>query len=295
MKKIELNKKILNITNYEKSKSQRQYFITKDARIITYDITRPAFEAISAHNLGLIEGKLLSQGFLSALMLSQVLKNPDDTLSYRLGCSGPIGGINVECRRSGDFRGFIVNNPADVKNLVIHNLSDFIGAGFITCTKHIEGFNKDQESSIMIEKGSIPYETAVFFRDSEQINTTVAMWVNVENGIFQSVQGLLLQAMPAADDSVLEKMQNIVRALDDPYFISSFNMTNFVELSFGAFHPQFLEKEELKFFCPCSKEHYINILRGLEKNKSEIFKDDDSVDVSCSMCSSVYKINKSDI
>ena len=294
MNKITLNTTLLDKESYKNSKSERRYYITNDVRIIAYDITKPAFDAISIHKYDATSAKLLSESMLSALMISESLKNPNDYINWRLECSGPIGGINVECRKNGQLRGFIVNYPIDTKNFVIRTFSDLFQAGFITVEKYIEGEKEAQKSSVMIERGLIPYETALFFKESEQINSNVGMWVNLKNDKFCSVTGLLIQALPNAKIENLEKIENIVINLNENFNKKIGNIDNLIEFCFKDFKPKFLEKGNIEFFCPCSKEHYVDIIRNLNIT-NDVFKDDDFLKIKCSMCSSEYKISKNEI
>ena len=291
MNKITPNSIYINKESWNNSNDGYSIYINNDSRAIIYNITKTCLDAICSHKLGLIEGKLLSQSFLSAFMISQMLKNKNDYLQYNIECNGPIGGISVECKKNGDIRGYVHNNPAVVTSIdKVKTLSDFLGPGFITCSKHIEGFTQAQKSSVMLQTGNIPYDTAVFFKESEQIDTYIAMWVNTTNNVFNSIQGLMIQALPNANDETLQNLQNTALAISDPYDNYKFDYDRCMREKFVDFNYKFLDKKKVQFFCPCSEKHYKKIIDNLKND--DIFENDNSLDVTCSMCGSNYLIKK---
>ena len=257
--------------------------------------TRMVNEMRANHDLGIVETLLLGHTYIAGALLTSNLKG-NDRISINIKCSGPVKGIDVEANVFGEVRGFLKNNHIDIKNPEkVKSLSQFFGAGFLTVTKYLEDAKAPYSGKIMLEYGSIAEDLANYFLQSEQTPTGFKLSIDFdEKGEVTEAGGILLQAMPNADDTALIKAEKILQNIEaaDKTEPEAIILNNFHEFS-----PQILDSRRIEFFCRCSKKQMSNYVSKLpEKEINGILnKSSFPLEITCHHCNSVYGFSKDEI
>ena len=66
-------------------------------------------EARKAHGTSQVATAALGRTLSGALMMTSLLKNPDDLITLQYDCDGPIGGITVTANNRGEVKGYVKN------------------------------------------------------------------------------------------------------------------------------------------------------------------------------------------
>ena len=271
-------------------------YITDDARISVYDALYTCTEAMNRFSLDFVEAKLLSQGLLSSLILTQTIKENIDRVAMYIDCTGAVGGIYAEADNNLNVRGYLKNHPLDFKNQIIHSLSDVIGAGEMRVIKRLGIAGNTFTSSTVLESGNIAYDLAVFFLKSEQRNVFISMWVDCdEERRLECVRALFIEPLPNFNEERIEELQSLASALSCKK--NKGDIDDFAIKSFPSFNIRKLSEKNIKFYCPCSKERFLSYINALSlKERTDMLNNDSfPLEIQCEYCANKYYIQKDEI
>lgn len=268
-------------------------------RLSAVSSTRMLNEMRANHGLGPLESHVLGQAYIAGALLSSTVKG-NDRIRLDIECGGPIKGLSVESWACGAVRGYLFSNPIKLeKPLESLNTSMLYGPGFLTITKILEGSKTPFSGQIMLEYGNLANDLALYFKQSEQTATLFYLSIKYDDKArIIGSGGLFIQALPGAEDSLLEDLQEKAGKLGNlAEFVSKGNdIKDYVIEEFKDFSPEYLERSPIGFSCPCSKHSFEQYLANLpEKNREEILNGDFPLSIECFNCSSVYSFSKEEI
>jgi molecular chaperone Hsp33 len=252
------------------------------------------------HGLGILETLVLGHAYLGAGLMSATLKGRD-RLRLQVDCSGPIKGFVVEANAAGDIRGFLKNVPIPIdKPLESFNLSPFFGAGFLSVTRMLEGAKQPFTGQVMLAHGNLATDLAHYYLTSEQIPTAFNLSVKFDHqGVAAGAGGLVLQAMPDADDALVLQIEDRVVALPSIGMVLSDGETarNLVETHLTDFSPRFLSQRSIDFNCHCNRDQIrsLLIMMPLDELKDIQANGPFPVEIRCHHCSTAYRFNREQI
>ncbi len=254
----------------------------------------------SNHELGILETLVLGQAYLGACLMSAGLKGKD-RLSLKVDCSGPIKGFSVEANAAGEVRGFLKNVPIPVDEpLEDFNLSPFFGAGFLSVTRFLTGSKRPFTGQVMMENGTLAKDLAHYYLTSEQIPTSFGLSVQFDRqGRMRAAGGLFLQAMPDADETVIDGLeQRIVTLPSIGGFLAEGNTPRMlIHQYFNGYGPKFMDRRKVAFSCHCDREYIRNVLTmlPLDELKDIQEKGPFPVKIRCHHCNSEYAFDQHQI
>lgn len=262
--------------------------------------TRMVNEMRWNHELGILETLALGHAYIGAVLMSANLKG-NDRLGLHVECSGPIKGLSVEANAFGEVRGYLKQVPIPIeKPLESFNLSPFFGAGFLSVTKYLEDAKHPFTGKVMMEYGSMAKDLAVYHLKSEQISTAFNLSVLFDRkGVVKGAGGMMLQAMPDADETVLSRLEKKVQALD-----SIGEMVNedwfplqWIENNFSAFTPKMLESRGVEFMCHCNHDRISTMIAMLKQEDLEEMATNGPfpIEVRCHYCNTVFELSKEEM
>lgn len=277
-------------------------FIMADEHIrgVMVNGTRMINEMRWNHELGILETLVLGHAYLAAALLSANLKG-NDRISIGVECSGPIKGLSVEANAFGEVRGYLKQVPIPIeKPLESFDLSPFFGAGFISVTKYLEDAKHPFTGKVMMEHGSLAKDLALYHLKSEQVPTSFSLSVLFDkDGEVQSAGGLFIQALPGAEEQVLEKLETVVKDL--PPIAEVVNGEDFPEKWLGGalqqLKPRIVGQRGVEFMCHCNRDKISAMLKMIDKKEL----DDIAVNgpfplmIKCHNCNTDYAFGQADI
>jgi molecular chaperone Hsp33 len=299
-------KKLYGDTLKEQLKASRRdrlfnFLLVDDAlRGCVVNTTRMINEMRWNHDLGILETLALGHAYIGAALMSANLKG-NDRLGLQIECSGPIKGLSVETNAFGEVRGYLKQVPIPIdKPIESFNLSPFFGAGFLSVTKYLEDAKQPFTGKVMLEHGSVAKDLTVYHLQSEQIPTSFSLSVFFDReGEVKGAGGLMLQAMPGADDNLLSTVEEKILALDS--IGETVNQEPFPEKwikeNFAAFGPKLLEGRGVEFMCHCNHERISSMLAMLKLEDLEDMAANGPfpIEIRCHYCNTVYTFDRNEM
>jgi len=262
--------------------------------------TRMVREMRVNHELGILETLVLGHGYLAGALMSASLKG-NDRIAIHVDCSGPIKGLVVEANAFGEVRGYLKNIPIPVdKPLNDFNLSPFYGAGFLSVTRYLEDAKHPFEGRVTLEYGSLAKDLAYYYLTSEQVPTAINLSIQFDpQGNVAGAGGMFLQAMPGAEDEVVERLESL--ALEFPSLGAALGAgaapDQLVLEQFAELNPKFLANHRVEFMCHCSRDRTRSLLAMLPlADLEDMLKNGPfPVELRCHNCNTAYLFDQMDI
>lgn len=278
--------------------------ITSDGYLKAYVInsTETIRDAQGLHGTGKVASAALGRALTAALILANDMKNETDRVSVQFRSEGPIGNVVAEANGQNRVKGF-VSNPDVVLPLREDGKLDVGGAlghkGSLTIVRDI-GLKEPYVGTVELISGEIAEDISYYYMQSEQIPTVLGLGVLVaQNFAILSAGGFMIQLLPGAPDSIVDKVEENVKAL--PKSISALiadgkNATEILGMLLKGFDYQILSKKEPSYRCDCSRYRVETALISLGKTELEkMIEEEDTTEVSCHYCNKKYHFSKEDL
>ena len=277
--------------------------IAKDAPVKASAISgRDLVErARNIHMLLPVATAALGRALMGTSMMGDALKEEKGAVTLQIKGGGPLGTVLAVSDSEGNVRGYVQNPNVELMEKEPGKLD--VGAavgdgGTLTVIKDI-GLKEPYVGSIGLFTGEIADDIAMYFVESEQIPTACALGVLI--GVDQSVTsagGYLIQLLPGADESVIEKIEagvrrvgSVSRALEggkDP--------ESLLRAVLSDFELEVLETHPVEYRCYCSKERVTRALISMGKEElSAMIEEQDGAELTCQFCDVVYQYSKEDL
>ncbi len=290
------DEELLNHIN-ELAADRREVFLLGDSlRLSAVSATRLINEMRANHKTGLVETYILAQGYIAGALLSSEVKG-NDRIQLSIECGGPVKGMSIEAWACGAVRGYLLNNPIPLdKPLTSLDTSPLFGPGFLTITKILEGSKTPFSGQIMMEYGHLAQDLSLYYTKSEQTPSIFVLSIDFDKkGRVWGAGGVMLQALPECDESLLRKLEELAPTLNNMGALIGKGMSvrDWVEGTFSSFSTSYLGHTPIGFSCPCSEKNFRSYLKALpEKEKKEILKGEFPLVLQCYNCGTEYKFSK---
>ncbi|HNX92168.1 MAG TPA: Hsp33 family molecular chaperone HslO [Syntrophomonas sp.] len=273
----------------------------QNVRVWLAHTTNLVEEAHHRHQTSATATAALGRALTAAVMMASDLKSDHDLLSLRFNGNGPAGTIIATADRNGYVKGLIGNPQADLPSRSPGKLAvgDLVGQdGYLEVIKDL-GLKQPFEGKVPLFSGEIAEDLAQYFMQSEQIPALVSLGVLVGTDLHVlAAGGLIVQALPEADDTVLEKLENNILSLGQ---ISNLVFDNETLEDIAVAIMQGIEYStidvmDLYFRCQCSRERLGIILAGLnEEELREAEENNKDIEAICNFCRTVYSFSPEEI
>ena len=277
---------------------RREIFLIADGsiRVSAVSATRLLNEMRANHNTGLVETYMLGQGYIAGALLSSAVKG-NDRIQMTIDSGGPVKGISVEAWACGGVRGYLVNNPIPLeKPLESLDTSPIFGPGFLTITKILEGSKTPFSGQVMLEYGHLAQDLALYYAKSEQTPSLFSLSISFDReGRVWGAGGIMMQALPECDTSILEKLQTesgLLSKMGESIGEGN-SVRDYIMNRFSSYGVDYLGHTPIGFSCPCSRKNYERYLVNLpQKEKDEILGGSFPLMIQCFNCGTEYEFSK---
>jgi molecular chaperone Hsp33 len=261
-------------------------------RVVAADTTQLVAEACRRHDTSATAGAALGRTLTAALLLSHtLLKNYQDRVTVRIRGDGPLGGVIADAGLDGDVRGYVEHPDVSLPPRPDGKL-DVGGAvgrnGEIEVIRSHAPYGDPYSSGIELVSGEIGEDVAMFLAKSEQIASAVLLGVYFESGEVAKAGGVILQALPGAEDASLATLEANVRGfgqLTDAMRRSSL-LEIMQDLTRGLeFELLTDDALPLRFACRCSDEKAVDALAYFSpEERASMIAEDGGAEVVCHWC-----------
>ena len=261
---------------------------------------RLANEMRANHGLGILETLILGQAYMAALLLSSSLKD-GARLRLQIECHGPVKRLIVEADSYGTVRGYLGHVPIPIdKPLESFDTAPFFGEGTLAVTRYLPDAKAPFTGQVALKHGNLAMDMAEYYLQSEQTSSAFNLSISFDKeGNVNGAGALMVQAMPGADHSSDVVMATLVENLPSigQSFAKGVTPKDFVADQFMVFNPNFLADHRVEFFCNCSQDRMISVLKMLpEKEQVDILKHGPfPIEMSCQFCGTTYTFGHAEL
>lgn len=256
-------------------------------------------EARQRHDCYPIAAAALGRTMTGAMLLAANLKT-DESISIRIDGDGPLGAVVADAWADGRVRGYVEEPHTD---LPLHNgkldVGQAVGAGHINVTR-FTGLKQPFTGSAELVSGEIAEDMTNYLYVSEQTPSTISLGVLVNPDLsVAAAGGLMVQALPGADDAALEQIENNLAALGPISQLIQQGMDGqaILEKIFAGMEVELnlYEPLELTFRCQCSRERVTTALISLGVEELTDILKDEQAELCCHFCAEKYQFNKEEL
>lgn len=264
-------------------------------RVFFADVSESCREICEMHGCTPVVSDALSRVLSVGAIMGTMQK--DGKLTIKIDSCGPVKLMLVDANADGNIRGFVANPVADINLEGKRKVSDVVGElGVITVIKDL-GMKQKFSSQIELQTGEIGEDFSMYFRESEQVPSLVAVGSKIgEDGKIAFAGGLIIQLMPGADDVDFQYVENLSRNLPPMHVILETEGSMEDKLQFLIPELEILGDKEIHFVCNCSKEKIIASIATLNVDEIlDMINENKDFETRCEFCSRVYNITKEDL
>lgn len=241
-------------------------------------------------------GRLLTGG----VMIGSMLKEDKAKVTLQVHGDGPIGGMTVTADSHFHAKGY-VNNPhvqLPLKASGKLDVSGAVGHGTLTVIRDI-GLKEPYVGTINMPSGEIAEDLTYYFAESEQVPSSVGLGVLVDRDwSVKRAGGFIIQLLPGAPDELIDSLERRLAGMTGVTSMLDAGMTpeDILKELLGDFDLEILEKNEISFYCGCSKERIERALISIgPKDVKEMIDDGGSIEVGCQFCGKKYTFDVPDL
>lgn len=268
--------------------------------VLAADTTDISETARQIHNTSKVCTAALGRALTGASFMGAMLKGKDSSVTLRFNGGGPAGSVIAVADMDGNVRGYVINPdvnlPLNEKGKL--DVGGAVGTdGFLTVVKDI-GMKEPFVGQIPLVSGEIAEDLTSYYATSEQIPSVCALGVLVNPDLTVAVSGgFLIQLLPTADDSIIEKVERGLKGLPSvtKMLADGFTPEEICKKVLPEFNVEVLDTTECEYKCNCSRERVEQALISVGKEELNDMAQDDSTEVKCHFCPAVYKFTSEDI
>lgn len=240
------------------------------------DVTSAAQSLAASHLSGPASAHFLAEALAAAALLGAETESPEETLSVQMKCTGPLGGLNVECTASGTLRGYTEKKILDdFDGLGAPDPRKALGKTSIQITRSVPGRILSQGISNSFDgylAGSLQRKAVIFLEASVTDDVRIA-----------EARGLLVEALPDSSWSVSDGTAPL--AAKRRAGILAVSPRNILK-KLGLANAELRKSTPLSFACRCSQERAQAMLKAFPE--SELAGMPRKVSVTCHMCGKTW-------
>ena len=168
------------------------YDASAKVSVTVADATKAAQELARGHLCGPASAYYLAKGVAAAALFAAETESADEVVSLQLKCTGPLGGLNVECSADGALRGYTEKKILeDFDGLGVPDDAKVLGETRLQVTRSTPGRIISQGVSNSLDgylAGSLQRRARIFLEAAVDDASQVL-----------EARGVLVEAMPDGD------------------------------------------------------------------------------------------------
>lgn len=269
--------------------------------VMAADTTETVREAHRIHGTSNVCSAALGRLLTAASFMGHMMKEPDASVTLRVNGGGPAGTVVAVSDSSGNVRGYIANPKLSLPLKYAGKLD--VGAavgkdGFITVMKDF-GVGDPYTGQIPLVSGEIAEDVTAYYAASEQTPTVCALGVLTAPDTHEIINagGLLIQLMPTADGSVIDRVEEDIKSLRPVTTMLGEGMTpeQICRAALPSFNIETLGEYKTEYRCTCSRKRVEKALISAGRESLEEMAQDPQTEVKCQFCNKKYTFSPEDI
>lgn len=279
--------------------------ITSDGSLMAaaIDSTQLVYTAQRLHKLTKTSCAALGRLLTGASLMGAMLKEANASLTVKVAGDGPLGSLLATSDSRGYVRGYL-DHPEVELPLKPNGKLDVGGAvgrnGRLAVIRDF-GTGEPYSGQVELVSGEIAEDLTSYYAQSEQTPTVCALGVLVDkqDGEALLAGGMLIQALPGADDVALVKLEKNVSEMDSvtTMLAKGLSLEDMCNLALKGFQVEKLDEFKVGYACNCSKERFARVLLTLPMEDLETLpvNEEGLVETVCHYCNRKYMFSEEEI
>ena len=271
----------------------RMSLMDGQARVFFCRTTRMTQQAADIHMASDVAASAMGRMLSAGAMLSAMIKEEQGSVTISTRGDG-LGGRLTVVGRGGTLKIAVDNPQADLplNKQGKQDVGGFVGRkGQLTVIKDM-GKGEPYIGISNLVSGELGLDFAEYFTMSEQTPSLVALGCLNQNGVVLSAGGILIQAMPGCEQSVIDQLE-----LREPFFagvsreLYDMGLEELARNWFDGLDMRILSSEPLTLQCDCSLRRMESALQALQLAElREIAQSDEDTVMTCHFCRNAHHI-----
>lgn len=279
--------------------------ITSDGSLMAsaVDSSQIVYTAQKLHGLSKTACAALGRLLTGASLMGAMLKIDEASLTLKVNGGGSIGNLVAisDCR--GNVRGYADNPRAELPPRPDGKLDvgGLVGSNGRLAVMRDMGTGEPYIGQVGLLSGEIAEDITRYYAQSEQIPTVCALGVLVdkETGEAMLSGGLLLQALPGADDSAIARLEENVKGLESvtTMLAKGISLEDMCRAALNGFEMEKLDEFQVHYVCNCSKQRFSNALLTLGEKEILSFplNEEGNAEAVCQYCGRKYYFSREEL
>lgn len=279
--------------------------ITSDGSLMAsaVDSSQIVYTAQKLHGLSKTACAALGRLLTGASLMGAMLKIDGASLTLKVNGGGSIGNLVAisDCR--GNVRGYADNPRAELPPRPDGKLDvgGLVGSNGRLAVMRDMGTGEPYIGQVGLLSGEIAEDITRYYAQSEQIPTVCALGVLVdkETGEAMLSGGLLLQALPGADDSAIARLEENVKGLESvtTMLAKGISLEDMCRAALSGFEMEILDEFQVHYVCNCSKQRFSNALLTLGEKEILSFplNEEGNAEAVCQYCGRKYYFSREEL
>lgn len=234
---------------------------------------------------------IIGELFAATSLLTATLKFTGD-IAVQIQGNGPVSYVAINGTDKQALRGVARYSQAPTDNKLSSAFGD---KGFMVITITPEKGERYQ-GIVALEKESISACLEDYFQQSEQLDTHIWLYTDVQQGL---AAGMLLQRLPGQekelDDANMEHLAQLTATVK-PEEIFSLAANDLLYRLYHQEQVKVFEPQAVTFHCGCSKDKTYNALASIQPTElTAILQEEGKIEVKCEYCLTNYRFVETDL
>ena len=278
--------------------------ITSDGAVMAsaIDASDIVFTAKKLHHLSKSATAALGRLLCATSIMGAMLKQKDATINLRVMGDGELGPVIAVGDSKRNVKGYVGNSncPTEFYNSGKINVAKAVGKNGVLNVMRDYGTGEPYIGQVELVSGEIAEDITNYYATSEQIPTVCALGVLIdkEDGEVLLAGGLLIQLLPGADDTTIDKIEANIAKLEPvtTMLAKGMSILDICKTALDGFEVEVLDEYPVKYTCGCSKEKLERHFCTMSDEDLRTLPDENgTVVANCHFCNRRYVFTTEDI
>lgn len=174
------------------------------------------------------------------------------------------------------------------------SLKELAGEGGVLVLSVFPEDGTRYQSLVPLDKDTVAQALEDYFKDSEQLPTRFKLFHDTEAN---TVSGIMLQIIPEIEGNLesLDHLSTLADSMTEEE-LTKLSLHECVRRLYWNDKVRVFEPCKIAFKCTCSKERYLNTIKGMPLSEvRELASDQDGLILTCNNCGCVYHVSHSEM
>ncbi len=276
--------------------------ITSDGAVVVSaaDTSNLVYTGAKIHLTSPVASAALGRLLTAASIMGAQLKQNDASITLRInGDNSELGPVIAVSDSRGNVRGYVGNPECHTEyyeNGKI-NVAKAVGRTGILNVMRDYGTGEPYIGQVELVSGEIAEDITSYYATSEQIPTVCALGVLLDKQDHEVLLagGLLIQLLPGADDSTIDKIEQNVSRLESmtTMLAKGMSIKEICDTALSGFKVEVLDEMPINYACTCTRDRVIDSFRLLPDDEIRSLADEKGyAEAICHFCNKKYRFSK---